>query len=201
MRGPSLVAASGGRSSSRCAGLSLSRPLLLRSTGSRSAGSVIVAHGPSCSAACGILPDQGLNPCPLHWQADFQPLRHQGSPGFFLGGIIGHLYCSILFYFKIIPDWIASIAIRDFHWLILEYCLNIKESLGKSRGCTGWWFNSPRIPLRLYDSEVSKHGFKSWAWLLSSHVILCVWWTSLGYSYLIFEMGIMMSHTESCPRR
>ena len=27
-------------------------------------------HGPSCSAACGIFPDQGSNPCPLHWQAD-----------------------------------------------------------------------------------------------------------------------------------
>ena len=39
---------------------SLSRPLLLRSTGSRRAGSVIVAHGPSCSVACGIFPDQGL---------------------------------------------------------------------------------------------------------------------------------------------
>ena len=36
--------------------------------------------GPSCSAACGIFPDQGSNPCPLHWQADCQPLRHQGSP-------------------------------------------------------------------------------------------------------------------------
>ena len=81
VRGLSLVAASGGHSSSRCAGLSLSRPLLLRSTGSRRSGSVVVAHGPSCSAACGILPDQGLNPCPLHWQADSQPLRHQGSPG------------------------------------------------------------------------------------------------------------------------
>ena len=41
-------------------------PLLLRSTGSRRAGSVIVAHGRSCSAACGIFPDQGSNPCPLH---------------------------------------------------------------------------------------------------------------------------------------
>ena len=80
VRGLSLVAASGAHSSSRCAGLSLSWPLLLRSTGSRRAGSVIVAHGPSCSMACGILPDQGSNPCPLHWQADSQPLRHQGSP-------------------------------------------------------------------------------------------------------------------------
>ena len=80
VRGLSPVAASGGHSSSRCAGLSLSRPLLLRSTGSRRASSVVVAHGPSCSAACGIFPDQGSNPCPLHWQADSQPLRHQGSP-------------------------------------------------------------------------------------------------------------------------
>ena len=61
-------------------GLSPSRPLLLRSTSSRRAGSAAVAHGPSCSAACGILPDQGSNPCPLHRQADSQPLRHQGSP-------------------------------------------------------------------------------------------------------------------------
>ena len=80
VRGLSLVAASGGHSSSRCAGPSPSRPLLLRSTGSRRAGSVFVAHGPSCCVACGILPDQGSNPCPLHRQADSQPLRHQGSP-------------------------------------------------------------------------------------------------------------------------
>ena len=55
---------------------------LVGSTGSRHTGSVIVAHGPSCSTACGILPDQGSNPCPLHWQADSQPLRHQGRPSF-----------------------------------------------------------------------------------------------------------------------
>ena len=36
----------------------------------QSAGSVVVVHGLSCSAACGIFPDQGLNLCPLHWQAD-----------------------------------------------------------------------------------------------------------------------------------
>ena len=70
VRGLSPVASSGGHSSSRCAGLSLSRPLPLRSTGSRRAGSVVVAHEPSCSAACGIFPDRGTNPCPLHWQAD-----------------------------------------------------------------------------------------------------------------------------------
>ena len=83
VRGLSPVAASRGHSSLRCAGLSPSRPLL-RSTGSRRAGSVVVVHGLSCSAACGIFPDQRSNPCPLHWQADSQPLRHQGSPPSFL---------------------------------------------------------------------------------------------------------------------
>ena len=74
VRGLSLVAASrghssswcGGHSSSRCTGLSLSWPLPLRGTGSRRAGSAVVAHRPSCSVACGIFPDQGSNPCPLH---------------------------------------------------------------------------------------------------------------------------------------
>ena len=80
VRGLSLVVVIGGRSSSPCAGLSLSRRLLLQSTDSKRAGSVLVAHGPSCSAACGIFPDQGSNPFPLHWQGDSQPLRHQGSP-------------------------------------------------------------------------------------------------------------------------
>ena len=88
--GLSLVAVSGGYSS-------LWWLLLLRSTGSQCVGfsscgtwaqqlwlvgsraqplqlwctgSVGVAHGLSCSVACGIFPDQGSNPCPLHWQAD-----------------------------------------------------------------------------------------------------------------------------------
>ena len=45
VQGLSLVVASGGHSSSRCVGLSLLWPLLLQSTGSRRAGSVVVAHG------------------------------------------------------------------------------------------------------------------------------------------------------------
>ena len=68
--GLSLVVASGVYSSLRCAGFSLRWLLLLRSTGSRRAGSVVVAHGLSCSMACGISLDHSLNLCPLHWQAD-----------------------------------------------------------------------------------------------------------------------------------
>ena len=39
-----------------------------------------LVHRLICPAACGIFPDQGLNPCLLYWQADSSPLRHQQSP-------------------------------------------------------------------------------------------------------------------------
>ena len=68
----------------RYVGFSLLWPLPLRSTGSGRSGSAAMAHGPSRSAACGTFPDRGTNPCPLHRQADSQPLRHQGSPAFLL---------------------------------------------------------------------------------------------------------------------
>ena len=42
--------------------------------------SLIVEQGLSNSAAWGIFLDQGLNPCPVHWQADSWPLDHQGNP-------------------------------------------------------------------------------------------------------------------------
>ena len=38
--------------------------------GLQSAGSVVVAHELSCSAACAIFLDQGSNLCSLDWQAD-----------------------------------------------------------------------------------------------------------------------------------
>ena len=126
MRGLSLVAASGGHSSSRCAGLSLSRPLLLRSTSSRRAGSVVVAHGPSCSAACGIFPDQGSNLCPLHWQADSQALRHQGSPNitFICTGkpknLCDSVYCDICF---VAVVWNRTPQISE----ICPYCGLVKD--------------------------------------------------------------------------
>ena len=68
-------------------GLFIEVGLLLWST-----GSVVVVHGPSCSMACEIFLDQGLNPCPLHWQAGSHPLSHQQSP------VIMFYICSLLNY-------------------------------------------------------------------------------------------------------
>ena len=39
--------------------------------GLSSTGSVAAVLRLSCSTACGIFPDQGLNLCLLHWQADY----------------------------------------------------------------------------------------------------------------------------------
>ena len=47
-------------------------------------GSVVLVHRLSCPTSYGIFPDQESNPCPLHWQADSQPLDHEGSPVLFL---------------------------------------------------------------------------------------------------------------------
>ena len=52
------------------ASVSVACSLLVAAQGLGSPGSVDVAHRLSCPLACGIFLDQGLNPCPLHWQAD-----------------------------------------------------------------------------------------------------------------------------------
>ena len=44
--------------------IAVCRPLSLRSTGSRRTCSVVVAHGPSCSPACGIFPDRARTRVP-----------------------------------------------------------------------------------------------------------------------------------------
>ena len=145
MQGLSLVVASGGHSSSWCAGLSLSRPLLLRSTGSRRAGSVIVAHRPSCSVACGIFPDQGSNPCPLHWQADCQPLCHQGSPfSCFLRKAyitmnfplrmtfaVSHRFCMVVFSLSFVSRYflISSLISSLTHWFFNRMLFSLHVSI------------------------------------------------------------------------
>ena len=94
--GLSLVAVNRGYSSLQRASFSLRWLLLLGSgrglqdlqhvgsvvvtCGLHVVGSVVVVNRLSGSMACGIFPSQGLNPCPLHWQLDSYPLRHQGSP-------------------------------------------------------------------------------------------------------------------------
>ena len=75
----SLVAESKDSSAAVCR-LLLALASLVAEPRLQSTGSVVVVLGLSYPETCGIFPDQGLNLCPLHWQADSQPLGHQGRP-------------------------------------------------------------------------------------------------------------------------
>ena len=115
--GFSLVVMSWGYSLWLCTGFSL-QWLLLWSTGFRvqtsvvvaprfqRTGSTLVVHGLSCSEARGIFPDQGSNPCLLHWQLDSLPLSHQGSPS-----LSFKIPFSIQYIFII--DWLKHMEINQ----------------------------------------------------------------------------------------
>ena len=68
--------------------------------------SVVVVHRFTCSVACGIFLDQGLNSCPLQWQADSQPLYHQGSSHclFLYRKFVGTQPYSFMYYLWLLRD-------------------------------------------------------------------------------------------------
>ena len=73
--GLSLVVASGASlhcsvKAAHCSGVSCFRAQALDAW-----ASVVVSHGLSCSMAHEIFLDDGLNSCPLYWQADYYPLH------------------------------------------------------------------------------------------------------------------------------
>ena len=72
---------------------------------------------------CGTFPDQGWNPCPLHWQVDSLPLSHQGSslPDFYMVRARG---------------WGATLALVD----INLHCLHrVSDSVDWPGACGFWW--------------------------------------------------------------
>ena len=170
VRGLSLVVASGGHPSSLCAGLPPSRPLLLRSTGSKRAGSVVVAHGPSRSAACGILPDQVSNPRPLHWQADSQPLRHQGSPKCFISlkNFSGVIWTAVAFF----SSYDLGYTVNIFSMLgkLLSSSLSLDNS---SAWQQGMWLPRSFQNLRVCDIKDRTEWRKTWRLTL-------YWWLATG---------------------
>ena len=79
---------------------------------------------------CGIFPDQGLNPCLLHWQANPLPLSHQGSPScvnfcciakwFSYTYMYINIYLSLfIFFFVIVFHRILTMVPFDWLWFPL----------------------------------------------------------------------------------
>ena len=75
-------------------------------------------HGLSC-LACGILLDEELNLCLLHWQTDFLPLSHQGSPDFLF----------LFFFFlnwDLFLDALIFCIVLSFEFLCHKNCIVLK---------------------------------------------------------------------------
>ena len=59
-------------------GLPAAEASFVAERGLEGTGLIVVAPRLSCSMACEIFPDQKLNPCLLHGQANFVPLSQHG---------------------------------------------------------------------------------------------------------------------------
>ena len=57
----------------------------------------VAGHRLSCSVACGIFPDQGLNSCPLNWHVHSYSVCYQGSPTISVFTLKNHVVppCSV----------------------------------------------------------------------------------------------------------
>ena len=86
LTGPVVSAAHGlslgeaSRGGSSCGRVGSLWRLLLAAPRLQSMGPVGVAHGFSCSAACGIFPGRGLNLRPLHWEHSLHPWTSRAVP-------------------------------------------------------------------------------------------------------------------------
>ena len=93
----------------------------------QSTGSTVVAHRLSCSAACGIFPDQESNRCLLYWQADSLPLNHEGSPPFVINKhFVGRYFETMSSYssanfqsLMMILAWVITIMIAK--WRFFQF--------------------------------------------------------------------------------
>ena len=123
-----------------------------------------------------ILPDQGLNLCPLHWQADSQPLDHQGS-----SALITHLPLALPSYYwpsccssnmpAILSQSLSLHVVFPPRMFLLQSPAWPVTSL-----CSGLWFS---VTLSERPFEITLYKTARSCSSLSS----CLWWSFLGNIY------------------
>ena len=69
--------------------------------------------GLSCSTACRIFPDQGLNPCPLHCQGDSYPLYHQEA-------LLSHIFKAPQILLKCSQGWNPTSSVQFSHSVVSD---------------------------------------------------------------------------------
>ena len=128
-RASPLVVASRGYCLTQWTGFSLQQ-LLLLSVSSRMHRLNSCGAWLCCSAACGILLDQGSNLCLLHWQVESLPPSLQGSPYL-------HLWVKKSFSLPPPPARCQSI------WWSHTQKVRVKSTLMALKYCNHWkWFSS-----------------------------------------------------------
>ena len=153
----------------------------------KSSGLVVVEPRLSCSMSCRIFSDQGFNPCPLHWQANSNPLIHQGGPSVLFFNLFPLSYftvdeksyfiqCSfmgtIFWKLNILPSTDANfISERKKGWKIWGFFLGYNHP----QGCG--------TMVRCSECKASQSDFTTgWSW--TSQLVF------LSLSFLIYEMNL-----------
>ena len=137
--------------------------------GLQGTGSAVVATRLICFASCGIFPDQGLNPCLLHWQADSLPLSQQGSLPFSFVQLIYHIpkdldqsLSALIWFYQILH---AFLSISIIHIFLLSFLFHKDSYLLFSSLCIIIFANkNSSIPFNAFDllhsliATYSQHG-------------------------------------------
>ena len=103
---------------------------------------MVAAQRTSCSTACGIFPNQGSDPCLLHWQVDSLPLSQQRSlgPPFFLALFLRHSFFlspySILEGYFPISSPLLNDTLLEGRGCLIHLSVSQRSCLG--RGPTSW---------------------------------------------------------------
>ena len=111
------------------------RTSVVAARGLSNCSSLALEHRLSCSAACGIFPDQGSNRCLLNWQTSSLPLSHQGSLSY---SFLKNQFLVLLFflyYFSILYFIYLHSVILSF--LLLAYGM-VCSSFASSFSCNVW---------------------------------------------------------------
>ena len=92
----------------------------------------------SYPTAQGSFSDQGLNPCPLHWQVDSLPLAYHGSPGSFFKKLNILLYILSMVPLGIYPNNWKLMSIQNLHTDVytnfIHNCYNLEANWCSSVG-------------------------------------------------------------------
>ena len=154
-----------------------------------------MARGLSRSKSCGVFPDQGSNPCLLHWQADFTP-----EP---LGSL------SLWFWFAFLW-WLVMLNIFSYaYWPFVYYLFGHV-----------YWSPLPLFKIRLFDVLLLScrsylyflyinlyQLYDLWVFStvhrLSSHCVGCVFWCTQIFKFDVVSFVYFSSYcllSMSYPR-